>query len=743
MNLFAESTEPNGWVESSPLIAFVIYIFLVLLLAFWAGKVRTKKSFLSEYFLGSRSLGVWAFALTFAATSASGGSFIGFPSLVYTHGWSLALWIGSYMLVPLVAMGLISKRINQFARKTDAITVPDILRDRFESPAFGLISTLLIVFFMTFNLIAQFKGGSVILQSLLTDVPAFQSLQTLFDNELITNWGIDPGYFVCLLIFGVAVIVYTTYGGFRAVVWTDVMQGFVMVGGVVVLLPLAIIAAGGMANGTADLQKQTPPKKVVLAISLVGVPERTELPRNTWIQSGEGDKIRIFRTAEKVELDLETRMPVQRDESGADRLVFVIANELTFKPSEPIRFEYDTKSLRCEPLTVRTAKVSNKELNRFKLHSNWELSRSIDATAIRTFFDVQSVDETDDWNSKLTMAEINEEQLKRLGFETSNLPFQYTTLDAQDEFELLTTETDRSSYAAGGEKEGTYTSLPGPSPSDPIGFLPVTVAISFFFFWTFASASQPSNMVRMMAFKDSKTLRSSIFTVSVYFSLIYFPIVIIFCCARTFLPGWETQSDRVMPETAKFLTAMINMPWLFGILIAAPFAAVMSTMDSFLLMISSSMVRDVYQRWINPTANEKKIKRITYLSTIVVGVAAALAALNPPQFLQDIIVFTGAGLATSFLAPVLFALYWPRFNKQAAIASMLAGFGTHILLYIVGTIIAGKMSDYKLFGFHPFLVGVTVSLIVAIFVCLLTTPPPRHLVLRFFYRKKLSDNPKN
>ncbi len=76
---------------------------------------------------------VWAFALTFAATSASGGSFTGFPSLIYTHGWILALWIASYMMVPVLTMGLLGKRLNQVARRAGAITVPDVIRGRFES----------------------------------------------------------------------------------------------------------------------------------------------------------------------------------------------------------------------------------------------------------------------------------------------------------------------------------------------------------------------------------------------------------------------------------------------------------------------------------------------------------------------------------------------------------------------------------------------------------------------------------
>ncbi len=225
------------------------------------------------------------------------------------------------------------------------------------------------------------------------------------------------------------------------------------------------------------------------------------------------------------------------------------------------------------------------------------------------------------------------------------------------------------------------------------------------------------------------------FTVSIYYSLIYFPLVIIFCCARVLLPGWETEPDRIMPEMAKVTTELAGAPWLAGLLVAAPFAAVMSTMDSFLLMISSAVVRDIYQRNINPRASEKTIKRLTYAATVAVGTVAMLAAVSPPQFLQDIIVFTGSGLSTSFLAPVALMLYWPRFNLSGAIAGTLGGFSTHVTLYGVGTILAGgTVKPYYLLGFHPFMVGAVSSFIIAIVATLMSPPPQGHLVRKYFYR---------
>ena len=71
--------------------------------------------------------------------------------------------------------------------------------------------------------------------------------------------GVDPGFLLCLVAFAAAVIVYTTYGGFRAVVWTDVLQGLVMVCGVLIMLPLALWQIGGLNRATDELAKMTPP----------------------------------------------------------------------------------------------------------------------------------------------------------------------------------------------------------------------------------------------------------------------------------------------------------------------------------------------------------------------------------------------------------------------------------------------------------------------------------------------------
>lgn len=680
--------------SNAALTVFLVYTLAVFGIAALSNYVFKDKSFLSEYFLGSRSLGVWAFALTFAATSASGGSFTGFPARIYSHGWILALWISSYMVYPLCTMGILGKRINQVARISGAITVPDVLRDRFRSPAIGLLAVSLIVFFMSFNLVAQFKAGSTILIVLLRDNATFQSGVAWTRGVLpgLGVPGVDPAYLLCLVLFAVAVIAYTTYGGFHAVVWTDVMQGVVMVIGVMIMLPLAIMQVGGVGEMGRKLSEMTPPKMGFLEVEVANsFPERIQIPARWMTLPGEGDLPRLFKL--NADLTIPAATPGYRQQ-----------------------FKY---------VEVTTPGEIERQLERLRSPRELEFFR-------------QSV-----------AAHFPEER-----HDTPEIAL----LNEIDGLDLMATPVLERDYLHGAAQVGAYTSGPGPvgpklgATADATleteskltdaqrleqaaGFLPLSIAISYFFMWAISGTGQPSNMVRLMAFNNAPTLRKSIFTVMIYFSLIYFPLVVIFCCARVLLPGMEHNPDGIMPAMAVELTSNAGYAWLAGLLIAAPFAAIMSTVDSFLLLISSAVVRDIYQRNINPKAEEKTIKRLSYLCTLLVGVGAMLGAVNPPKFLQDIIVYTGSGLAASFLAPAIFTLYWPRVNRSGMLGGMLAGFAAHLAMYVGGIFANGTFFEpWQPLALDPIVIGLAVSFLSTIGITLMTPPPEQDLIDKYFRR---------
>src|SRR5690606_4957478 len=153
---------------------------------------------------------------------------------------------------------------------------------------------------------------------------------------------------------------------------------------------------------------------------------------------------------------------------------------------------------------------------------------------------------------------------------------------------------------------------------------------------------------------------------------------------------------------------------------------------SFLLLISSAMVRDIYQRNINPQAPEKTIKRLSYWCTLLVGVGAMLGAVNPPKFLQDIIVYTGSGLSACFLGPVVYTLYWPRTNTAGMIGGMLCGFAAHLAMYVGGVYVNDSFfKPWQPMDVDPIIIGLVVSFAATPLITKLFPPPEKDLVDRY------------
>src|SRR5699024_9834807 len=138
--------------------------------------------------------------------------------------------------------------------------------------------------------------------------------------------------------------------------------------------------------------------------------------------------------------------------------------------------------------------------------------------------------------------------------------------------------------------------------------------------------------------------------------------------ARPILPGIEV-GDKVMP----LIALEVMPPWLAGIVLTAPMAAIMSTVDSLLILVSSSIVKDVYLNYINPNAANTRVKWIGISVTGVVGVVVFVMSLNAPGLLVWLNLFAFGGLEAAFIWPIVMGLYWKKGNKYGALSSMIVG----------------------------------------------------------------------
>ncbi|WGE31475.1 sodium/pantothenate symporter [Actinobacillus genomosp. 2] len=215
-----------------PLIAYLCFVFGV---AFYAYRKRQGGSFLSEYYVGSRSMSGFVLAMTTAATYVGASSFIGGPGAAYKYGLGWVLLAMIQVPAVLLALGALGKKFALLARKYNAVTINDLLLARYQNKFVVWISgfALLLSFFAMMTV--QFIGAGRLLETTL-GVP----------------------YQTAVIIFAVTVGIYTFIGGFRAVVLTDTIQGLVMLVGTFLLLGGVIYATGGIENAVNTLETINP-----------------------------------------------------------------------------------------------------------------------------------------------------------------------------------------------------------------------------------------------------------------------------------------------------------------------------------------------------------------------------------------------------------------------------------------------------------------------------------------------------
>ena len=161
--------------------------------------------------------------------------------------------------------------------------------------------------------------------------------------------------------------------------------------------------------------------------------------------------------------------------------------------------------------------------------------------------------------------------------------------------------------------------------------------------------------------------------------------------------------------------------WLAGVVLAGPLAAVMSTVDSQLLVAAGAIINDIYANLFDLSG--KKTARITFISSVAIGVITFAAAFNPPELMVWLNLYANAGLISTFLWPVILGLYWKRANTAGAFASIITGIGSYIFF---NTYLPRPL------GMHTIVVPLLISLAVFVIVAYLTPKPPARVIKKFW-----------
>ncbi len=261
------------------------------------------------------------------------------------------------------------------------------------------------------------------------------------------------------------------------------------------------------------------------------------------------------------------------------------------------------------------------------------------------------------------------------------------------------------------------------TPFGPGNFISKPFIMSFWVLVSFGVIGLPQTAVRAMGYRDSKSMHRAMIIGTFVVGFLMLGMHLIGVFGRAILPQLDV-ADKLMPE----LTLKVLPPVFAGIFLAGPLAAIMSTIDSQLILASAGIVKDLYLNYINPSGQNteegvKKVENLSIYSTAIIGIIVFLASFNPPDLIVWINLFAFGGLQAAFLWPIILGLYWKRANASGVIASMIAGVGSYFYFVIVVK---------RFMGMHVIVPTLAVALVALVAVSLMTKPPEEEIIQRFW-----------
>ena len=213
------------------LLVAIIYLLLMVAIGIWANtKMKSSKDFL----VAGQSLGFFVMAIASFSSIQSGWGMVGSTGTV--SAWGVGAVI-SATVVPIgfaLAWFLLGARLRRISQKHEVYSIPDIVRVRYQSRGAHLWMSIAMILGSIGYMTAQIVAAGVI-TSLLLGVPF-----------MTATW-----------IGGLIVAAYTMAGGMLAAVWTDLIQGLIMIGMSLLIFILALVSGGGWTNVMSTLSGES------------------------------------------------------------------------------------------------------------------------------------------------------------------------------------------------------------------------------------------------------------------------------------------------------------------------------------------------------------------------------------------------------------------------------------------------------------------------------------------------------
>lgn len=242
-----------------------------------------------------------------------------------------------------------------------------------------------------------------------------------------------------------------------------------------------------------------------------------------------------------------------------------------------------------------------------------------------------------------------------------------------------------------------------------------TIALAF----TLGSVGTPEKLVRLYAMKDLRTIRRGVLLAIVFATGLNLLVFIVALASSVLFPVLPT-GDLAMPLIARAALP----PFLGSILLAAITAAMMSTVDSLLIVAGSALSHDIYGSFFGRHSTARRRDIVNRVGVALVGTAPLvllLSGVGDGELVQFIVLLFTALMGASFFAPVVFGVFWRRATREGAAAAMLGGVTTTFAWKVLGPA-----------SIDPVLPGFLASTLLLVVVSLLTPPPPASALEPYF-----------
>jgi SSS family transporter len=222
------------------LISVAAYMAMCIGVGVWAMR-RTKST--HDFFMAGRHLGVIVAGVAVFSSTMSGWGFVGGPGLVYKMGTSSFWMIVCTSIAMTITFFLLGKRLRLLAELRDPVSLPEAVEARYNSRSTGFLTAVAILLGVMGYLATQILAMATVLQSILADV----------------SWIGDLRLEMCVAISTAVLVFYCVTGGIIASVYTDLVQGIIMVIAAVLILLTAVAAVdGGLAGMSATILADDP-----------------------------------------------------------------------------------------------------------------------------------------------------------------------------------------------------------------------------------------------------------------------------------------------------------------------------------------------------------------------------------------------------------------------------------------------------------------------------------------------------